>query len=389
MKTVSLVALPSQSFHPRVYGVGAWTDNLHFACDMVATLRPRLLVELGTDRGESYFAFCQAAAENGTGSRCFAVDTWQGDQQAGGYDETTFREVSGHNAAHYSAFSTLLRCSFDDALHHFASESIDLLHLDGLHTESAVRHDLDRWLPKLRPGGILLMHDISVRVRDFGVWKVWDELSAYGRSFAFTAGPGLGVWQKPPGDTLPEPLESLLGGPRESAATLASYYRERAAEMQQKIGQHWRDGTIRQTAAAHQTIIQVFHTADGIHREDDSVVARIGHDSWKEVTISLPAGAGAAPLRLDFLSAFTCIEIAELTVHAGDEAIFSAASADEFESIRVAGDAERLAAASGLRLRVTGVDPQLYLPPIAGRDEPEALSVKLRLRVTRDDSLQS
>src|SRR6187401_2422102 len=97
--------LPSRTFQPRVYGLGAWTDNLPFACDLVATLRPRLLVELGTDRGESYFGFCQAVAENGTETRCYAIDTWQGDEQTGGYDETTFAEVSQHNRAHYSAFS--------------------------------------------------------------------------------------------------------------------------------------------------------------------------------------------------------------------------------------------------------------------------------------------
>jgi hypothetical protein len=56
--------LPSERFQPRIYGLGAWTDNLHFACDLVATIKPRLLVELGTDRGESYFAFCQSVAEN-------------------------------------------------------------------------------------------------------------------------------------------------------------------------------------------------------------------------------------------------------------------------------------------------------------------------------------
>ena len=75
---------PSRNFHPQVYGLGAWTDNLPFAYDLIAVLQPRLFVELGTDRGESYFAFCQSILENRTATRCFAVDTWLGDQQAGG-----------------------------------------------------------------------------------------------------------------------------------------------------------------------------------------------------------------------------------------------------------------------------------------------------------------
>src|SRR3954462_3753598 len=141
--------LPSRQFHPRVYGVGAWTPHLHFAYDLVAALRPGFLVELGVDRGESYFAFCQSVAENQTDTRCFGIDTWRGAPHAGEYDETTFAQVSEHNRSHYAAFSTLLRSNFDDALTRFEPESADLLHLDGLHTEPAVRHDLESWLPTL------------------------------------------------------------------------------------------------------------------------------------------------------------------------------------------------------------------------------------------------
>ena len=380
MSSAAIPDLPSTHFQPRVYGVGAWTDHLHFAYDLVATLRPKLLVELGTDRGESYFAFCQSVAENNTATRCFAVDTWQGDQQAGGYDETTFREVSAHNASHYEAFSTLLRCSFDEALGQFADESIDLLHFDGLHTEDAVRHDLERWLPKIRPGGILLMHDISVRGRDFGVWKVWEELRQQAPSFAFADGPGLGAWQKPNGTELREPLKSLLHAGSDATAA-AQYYRSCAMALQEKIAQQWRDGTIRHTAAAHQTIIQVFHTHDGVHREEDSAVARIGHDAWKDVSIPLPLGAGAAPLRIDFLSAFTWIDIAALDLTGARNNYFAARETREFDLITVAGDAERLPHPSFLRIKVTGADPQLYLPPIAVRQDAE-LSLNLRLRVS-------
>src|SRR5438045_6775159 len=121
--------LAARRHQPRIRGLGAWTGNLKFAYELVATLKAPLLVELGTDRGESYFAFCQSVAENKTGTRCFAVDTWLGDEQAGDYDETTWDEVSEHNRAHYENFSTLVRSSFDQAVSRFNSDSIDLLHL--------------------------------------------------------------------------------------------------------------------------------------------------------------------------------------------------------------------------------------------------------------------
>jgi hypothetical protein len=374
------INLPSRRFEPRIYGVGAWTNHLHFAYDLVAVMKPALLVELGVDRGESYFAFRQAAAENQTGTRCFGIDTWRGDQHAGGYDETTFAQVTEHNRAHYESFSTLLRSNFDDALAQFADASIDVLHLDGLHTETAVRHDVESWLPKLRPGGILLLHDVRVRSKDFGVWKIWAELQQQSRAWTFEDGPGLGVWQKPPVRPLPEFLEELLAPPNESNSTLARYYTERAQAMQEKIAQHWRDGSIRNTPFAQQTIIQVFHSRDGSHREENSVYARVGQEGWKDVRIELPPDAGAAPLRIDFVSALTTIEIASIQVTKGDAACFTADENIGFDMVRVGGDAERTAGQT-LLIRVTGIDPQLYLPAIdlPADEAPAVLQIRLRV----------
>jgi hypothetical protein len=383
--------LPSRRFEPRIYGVGAWTSHLHFAYDLVATLKPRLLVELGVDRGESYFAFCQSALENKTGTRCFGIDTWRGDKHAGGYDETTVAQVSAHNRENYAAFSTLIRSTFDDALAKFEPGSIDVFHLDGLHTESAVRHDIDSWLPKVRPGGIALLHDVGVRAKGFGVWRVWEELQREGRSWTFADGPGLGVWQKPPVAPLLGFLDQLLGPPNppspgtgsavasESNALLSRYYTERGSEMQAKIAQQWQDGSIRETPFAQQTVIQIFHSTDGTHSEENSVYARIGHEGWKDLRIELPAGAGAAPLRIDFVSALSTIEIASIRLTRGGAVYFTADENTGFETIRVGGDGERMAG-QALRIRVTGIDPQLYLPAIATPgDQP--LFVNLRLRV--------
>jgi hypothetical protein len=252
---------------------------------------------------------------------------------------------------------------------------------DGLHTESAVRHDVDAWLPKVRPGGLILLHDVDVQSRDFGVWKIWAELQERGRSWTFHDGPGLGVWQKPPALELPGFVEQLLAPPNEWNDALAKYYAERADALQRKIGEDWRDGTIRHTPFAQQTIIQVFYTQDGAHREEDSVFARIGHGGWKEVLIQLPPGAAASPLRIDFGSALTTIEIASVRLTKGAAILFAVDDATGFDSIKIAGDVEPLPDPKQLRLRVTGIDPQLYLPVISVPAGDPPLVVHLRLRV--------
>ncbi|HEX4375374.1 MAG TPA: class I SAM-dependent methyltransferase, partial [Puia sp.] len=186
--------ISEQSLNTPLYmAPSAWVEHIPFAFSLIEKLRPKLIVELGVHYGVSYFSFCQAVKLNSLNATCYAVDNWKGDEHAGFYDETIFELVKTYNSEHYAEFSYLLKCNFDEALTYFEDKSIDLLHIDGLHTYEAVKYDFEAWLPKLSENAVVLFHDISVREKGFGVFRLWEELVARFPSFAFTHGYGLGV----------------------------------------------------------------------------------------------------------------------------------------------------------------------------------------------------
>jgi lipopolysaccharide biosynthesis glycosyltransferase len=180
---------------PLILNKGAWHGHIAFSQWIIQVLAPKVFVELGTHYGDSYFSFCQAVKNGKLATKCFAVDTWKGEEHAGLYDEEVFTTVSAHNTIHYCSFSKLMRSSFDDASSHFKKGSIDLLHIDGYHTYEAVRHDFETWVSKLSQNAVVLFHDTTEVQKDFGVWKFWEELEEKykGFTFHFHHSHGLGV----------------------------------------------------------------------------------------------------------------------------------------------------------------------------------------------------
>ncbi len=207
--------------HPHhLTDVSSWHGHIPFAFWCVATLRPRVFVELGTHKGDSYAAFCQAIDHLSLDTACFAVDTWRGDDHAGLYDDSVYAALARYHDARYRRFSQLLRTTFDEAAAYFPDQKIDLLHIDGLHTYEAVRHDFETWLPKLSDRAVVLFHDINVRENGFGVWRFWEEVSQRYPHFSFTHSHGLGVLAV--GPYVPDSFGTLYEKDAQSSSPAAS-----------------------------------------------------------------------------------------------------------------------------------------------------------------------
>src|SRR5215469_5966772 len=211
----------------RLAPASAWSGHLAIAFWLTKVLQPRIFVELGTHTGNSYSAVCQAISTFGLPTRAFAVDTWKGDEHSGFYDERVIQELEAHNESHFAGFSKLLRRTFDEARPYFPENGIDLLHIDGLHTYEAVKHDFETWKSALSDRAVVLFHDVNVREMQFGVWKLWLELSDSYPSFEFHHCQGLGVLGV--GRSQCEILSRLfdLGSDPESAALVRRIFASR------------------------------------------------------------------------------------------------------------------------------------------------------------------
>jgi cephalosporin hydroxylase len=218
---------------PRIqrYLGDSWSMHLPFAYDLMRELAPKVFVELGVKQGESYFSFCQSAAENKINVRCYGVDSWRGDIQTGELDPEIQHEVAEYNWQ-YSSFSELKAMFFAEAIGDFPDATIDLLHIDGTHTYDDVKADFESWLPKLSPNGIVLLHDVILRDRGFGVWKLWEEIAREDNSFLFEFGYGLGVWKKQPVASSDSSfIRRLLGTNKTERRDLTEYYANAAGAL--------------------------------------------------------------------------------------------------------------------------------------------------------------
>jgi len=192
----------------RLSGPDTWVGHIPFAFWTIQSLRPRILVELGTGIGNSYLAFCQAIERLRMGTFCYALSSWRGDALAGVCADTLYQDLSSYHDPKYGRFSRLVRVPLDEAGEQFADSSIDLLHIVGLQTYASARQVFEIWRQKMSDRGVVLFHHTNVREQGFGVWQLWEELIPHYPGFLFLHSNGLGVLGV--GQNLSEPFRDLL-----------------------------------------------------------------------------------------------------------------------------------------------------------------------------------
>jgi predicted O-methyltransferase YrrM len=143
--------------------------------DLIYETHPQICVEIGVFGGSSIFPTAKALKYLGKGV-VFAIDPWQNEECVKGYSpsnpnfrwwyEAPLPDIYQHflnNLQRYDLFAycPILRMTSAWAVQLFSDESIDILHIDGNHTEEAALEDATLYLPKVKKGGYIWFDDID------------------------------------------------------------------------------------------------------------------------------------------------------------------------------------------------------------------------------------
>jgi GR25 family glycosyltransferase involved in LPS biosynthesis len=164
----------------------AWLGHMKFANWLVTLLNPKITVDLGVDYGHSTFSF--ASANKGI---VYGIDSFDGDIQAG--FKNTFDIVKtlndDFNKKNYLNNNIKFIKGYFDNVYDYFNETIDILHIDGLHTIEAVSNDYNKWITKTSENAVILFHDVISYPDSVG--KVFNDIKY--PKFHFTHSAGLGV----------------------------------------------------------------------------------------------------------------------------------------------------------------------------------------------------
>jgi hypothetical protein len=155
--------------------IEGWTtvEKAEVLAGLVIDHKPQLLVEVGVFGGRSLFAQAMALRENGMGI-VWGIDPWSleaalegdiGDENKKWWSENMSLEeiylgfVKGALDLQLMKYLRWIRERGEVVCKMFNNKTIDLLHLDGNHSELCSCRDVQLWHHKVKPGGFFIMDD--------------------------------------------------------------------------------------------------------------------------------------------------------------------------------------------------------------------------------------
>jgi cephalosporin hydroxylase len=164
----------------REHGAIQRTWELQSLLAEVRALRPRTVVEIGTHRGGTLACWAVVAHPN---AHLVSIDLPSLEDGLGTTDSDLARLrglIAPHQRLSAIREDSHARATYEQLLRILDGEAVDLLWIDGDHSDAGVRQDVSLYLPLVRVGGLVALHDIHANP-DFPrnqVHHVWAELKA-------------------------------------------------------------------------------------------------------------------------------------------------------------------------------------------------------------------
>ncbi|MGI9115587.1 MAG: glycosyltransferase [Chthoniobacterales bacterium] len=183
-----------QNFEPRVFTGGSTKFYLPLFYDAVAQEKPQLVVTVGLSDGQAHFAFCQAAAQHDTRTRCVAIRRQSSNE--GASEDPAWARSQELTRRFFPAVSELPVGDAVEVAAQFGNGSVDLLLLDDVDSGTQLEAELDAWRVKLKPAALVLFHGINLE-REDAPRNAWAKLPM--QKIEFDEGIGLGLATAPAG----------------------------------------------------------------------------------------------------------------------------------------------------------------------------------------------
>lgn len=162
-----------------------WRGYERFAFWLIRQIKPKVVVDLGFDRGISTIAFAfknkgqvfgiDWFEEKAYASKCFALDA-------------AFRNVSNAIRLQYAKNINLIVGPFQEIAKKW-DRKIDVLHIDWAHSYEVAKQHFEIWKIHLNPKAVILVHDIMSFPK--GTGQFFNELCM--PKHVFSHGAGLGI----------------------------------------------------------------------------------------------------------------------------------------------------------------------------------------------------
>jgi predicted O-methyltransferase YrrM len=167
------------AFHYMTQLEGWCTNNkAGVLIDLILTLNPKTIVEIGVWGGKSLVPMACALKANNNNGKIYGIDPWSNQASIEGMEGVNYDWWSKVDHVgilrgliekifqfQLSNHIELVRSSSEDAP---IIANIDMIHIDGNHSAETSMLDVTKWVPQVRKGGIIIFDDVG--------WA-WDENS--------------------------------------------------------------------------------------------------------------------------------------------------------------------------------------------------------------------